>query len=316
MITGTTTVISDNTELRTVLGVHDANLATLELCFGAPVRVRGNELGLETHDQDLSTRFAAVIETLRRLAREGHEIESGLIRSVHGQTMRQGVATLSEHPRGLAIPQGYQKVYPRTPAQAQFLQALANHDMVFGIGPAGTGKTYLAIAHALTEILSHKKKKLILTRPVVEAGESLGFLPGDLAQKLDPYVRPLYDAMDNLVPPEVISRLEELRVIEIAPLAYMRGRSLKDCYVVLDEAQNTTREQMKMFLTRMGEGTRAVITGDITQIDLPSRKSSGLVHAMEILKDIPAISFAHFSSVDVVRSPLVRAIIQAYEGGA
>ena len=187
------------------------------------------------------------------------------------------------------------------------------YDLVFGIGPAGTGKTYLAVAYALQEILSKKKKKLILTRPVVEAGESLGFLPGDFAQKIAPYLRPLYDAMDSLISVDAISRLEENRIIEIVPLAYMRGRSLNNSYIILDEAQNTTKEQMKMFLTRLGEGSRAIITGDITQIDLPSRTVSGLIHASRILKPLQAISFVYFSAQDVIRNPLVKKIVQAYE---
>jgi phosphate starvation-inducible PhoH-like protein len=187
------------------------------------------------------------------------------------------------------------------------------HDVVFSIGPAGTGKTYLAVAHALRDVLTRKRRKLVLTRPVVEAGESLGYLPGDLAQKISPYLRPLYDAMESLVPYETIRRMEDQRVIEIAPLAYMRGRSLNDCYVILDEAQNSTREQMKMFLTRIGEGSQAVITGDVTQIDLPRKRHSGLLHAVELLRDISDIRFCYFAAKDVVRNPLVQKIIGAYE---
>ena len=198
-------------------------------------------------------------------------------------------------------------------AQARYLTALDNHDIVLGIGPAGTGKTYLAVAHALRDVLTSKRRKLVLTRPVVEAGESLGYLPGDLAQKISPYLRPLYDAMESLVPYETLHRMEEQRVIEIAPLAYMRGRSLNDCYVILDEAQNTTREQMKMFLTRLGEGSQAVITGDVTQIDLPRKGQSGLLHAVDLLHDIPDIRFSYFTARDVVRNPLVQKIINAYE---
>ena len=187
------------------------------------------------------------------------------------------------------------------------------YNIVFAVGPAGTGKTYLAIAHALKEILEKKKRKLVLTRPVVEAGESLGFLPGDLNQKISPYLRPLYDAIDSLIPFNVIRKLEENRIIEIAPLAYMRGRSLKDSYIVLDEAQNTTKEQMKMFLTRLGEGSKAIITGDITQIDIPSRKKSGLIHSLDVLKDVKEIQFSYFSSQDIVRSSIVKEIVNAYE---
>jgi phosphate starvation-inducible PhoH-like protein len=185
-------------------------------------------------------------------------------------------------------------------------------DIAFCIGPAGTGKTYLAIAEALRLVLSKKMRKLVLTRPVVEAGENLGFLPGDLTQKINPYLRPLYDAMESLTSFEVIHRMEETRVIEIAPLAYMRGRSLNDCVVILDEAQNTTKEQMKMFLTRIGQGARAVITGDVTQIDLPGRTDSGLLHAADILKAVEGIHFSYLHTADVVRNPLIKKIIQAY----
>jgi phosphate starvation-inducible PhoH-like protein len=194
-----------------------------------------------------------------------------------------------------------------------YIKNLETTDIVFGIGPAGTGKTYIAIAHALMETLTRKKRKLILTRPVVEAGESLDYLPGDLAQKISPYLRPLYDAMDALIPVEIINRMEENRIVEIAPLAYMRGRSLQDSYIILDEAQNTTREQMKMFLTRIGEGSKAVITGDVTQIDLPKKSQSGLLHAMQLLNRIDELHFSYFDERDVVRNPLIKKIIQAYE---
>ena len=186
-------------------------------------------------------------------------------------------------------------------------------DLVFAVGPAGTGKTYLAVVHALRAILERRKRKLILTRPVVEAGESLGYLPGDLEEKISPFLRPLYDAMDSFVPLETIRRLESNRVIEIAPLAYMRGRSLRDCYIILDEAQNTTREQMKMFLTWLGAGSNPVVTGDITQVDLPIKKHSGLVHAVDLLESIEEIGVSRFDASDVVRHPLVRKIVHAYE---
>jgi phosphate starvation-inducible PhoH-like protein len=190
---------------------------------------------------------------------------------------------------------------------------MERRELVFAIGPAGTGKTYLAVAHALKEILGHRKKKLILTRPVVEAGESLGYLPGDFTQKISPYLRPLYDAMDSFVSMETLTRLEENRVIEIAPLAYMRGRNLRDCYIILDEAQNTSKEQMKMFLTRIGEGSTTVVTGDITQIDLPSKEECGLLHAARLLENVKEIAFTSFDSSDVVRSSLVKKIVHAYE---
>jgi phosphate starvation-inducible protein PhoH and related proteins len=212
----------------------------------------------------------------------------------------------------IQIPHGFNRVYPRTKNQASYIQGMRENEICFCIGPAGTGKTYLAIAHALQMLLSKKIRKLVLTRPVVEAGENLGFLPGDLAQKIDPYLKPLYDAMESLVPYDVINRMEEIRSIEIAPLAYMRGRSLNDCMVILDEAQNTTKEQMKMFLTRIGSGTRAVITGDNTQIDLPRKSDSGLLHALEILRNVEGLSFSFLHTSDVARNPLIKKIIQAY----
>jgi phosphate starvation-inducible PhoH-like protein len=212
----------------------------------------------------------------------------------------------------IQIPSG-PRIKPRTYPQAAYIQGMKSRELVFSIGPGGTGKTFLAVAHALQEILEKRKKKLVLTRPVVEAGENLGFLPGDLSQKLNPYLRPLYDAMDRLIPAEMIQRMEENRVIELAPLAYMRGRSLENAYIILDEAQNTTREQMKMFLTRMGEGSRMVVTGDITQIDLPDKSHSGLVQVRDLLKPLDEIGFYYFTSKDVIRHPLVRKIIEIYE---
>jgi phosphate starvation-inducible PhoH-like protein len=197
--------------------------------------------------------------------------------------------------------------------QARLMEHLDTTTLNFFVGPAGTGKTFIAVAHALREILAKRKRKLVLTRPVVEAGESLGYLPGDLTQKISPYLRPLYDAIEALVPFEITRRLEEQNVIEIAPLAYMRGRSLRDSYVILDEAQNTTREQMKMFLTRLGENTQAVVTGDITQVDLPRRHGSGLVHALQILQDVEDVAISYLNHEDVVRSQLVQRIIQAYD---
>lgn len=208
---------------------------------------------------------------------------------------------------------GNRPIAPRTPTQRRYVEALRKHDVVFGIGPAGTGKTYLAMAMAVGALLRNDVKRIILSRPAVEAGEKLGFLPGDLSEKVDPYLRPLYDALNDMVTPERMAKLIEKRVIEVAPLAFMRGRTLADAYVILDEAQNTTVEQMRMFLTRLGEHSRMIVTGDPTQIDLPPHRPSGLVHALNVLKKVERIAIVEFDSSDVVRHPLVAAIVDAYE---
>jgi phosphate starvation-inducible PhoH-like protein len=204
-------------------------------------------------------------------------------------------------------------IVPKTLGQKLYLQSILKNPVVFGIGPAGTGKTYLAMAAAVSALLKNEVQRIVLTRPAVEAGEALGFLPGDLREKIEPYLRPLYDAMGDMLAPEDVARLTEKGVIEIAPLAYMRGRTLSHAFIVLDEAQNTTPEQMMMFLTRLGEDSRMVVTGDVTQIDLPRAKLSGLLEVQRILNDIPGIDFHHFSGADVVRHPLVLKIIEAYE---
>jgi phosphate starvation-inducible PhoH-like protein len=306
-------VIEEADFLGQLCGAGHANLAAFEAVLGVPVYSLGNELHLKTEDSVVADRFDLLIRTLRRHHRQGQELTPDLIASLEDALVSGDGEKLDRFQEAIVIPQGFSKVFPRGWHQVEYVEAMRSRDVTFGIGPAGTGKTYLAIAQALSEVLSKKRRKIVLTRPVVEAGENLGFLPGDLAQKISPYLRPLYDAMEDLVPAEVLNRMEENRVIEIAPLAYMRGRSLKNCFVVLDEAQNTTRTQMKMFLTRLGENARAVITGDLTQIDLPRAQESGLLHAREILEGIPEVHFSLFEKKDVVRSDLVRKIIEAYE---
>ncbi|MFW5718322.1 MAG: PhoH family protein [Spirochaetota bacterium] len=300
--------------LSEVCGVNDQNLRLLEELLGTRVLSRGNELYLDTDDEKARQTLVRVVDEIKAHVKLGQSPNRDLIKAVHASVIDEDTSKpdLLKH-TGVTVPGCDRAVFPRTLTQGYYLQSLDEEEIVFGIGPAGTGKTYLAVAHALSEVLSRRKRKLVLTRPVVEAGESLGFLPGDLAQKISPYLRPLYDAMESLIPYETIQRMEEQRIIEIAPLAYMRGRSLNDCYVILDEAQNTTREQMKMFLTRIGEGSRAVVTGDVTQIDLPRKQHSGLLHAAEVLAPIPEIRFTYFSTRDVVRNPLVQKIINAYE---
>ncbi len=286
----------------------------MEELLGSRVLSRGNELFLETDDVQKQVLFRRLIDQLKDQAKGGQVPGPDLIRAVHASLQSGKLEHINAFKKAtISIPHGLVQVFPRSMHQTDFIHGMNAHELIFCIGPAGTGKTYLAVAHALKEILSKQKRKLILTRPVVEAGESLGFLPGDLAQKINPYLKPLYDAMESLIPIETLNRLEETRIIEIAPLAYMRGRSLKDCYIILDEAQNTTKEQMKMFLTRIGEGSRAVITGDVTQIDLPRKHDSGLIHAMKLLSSIEEIHFSYFDTQDVVRNPLVRKIIRAYE---
>ena len=298
--------------LRELCGPNDVNLRAFEELFGVPVRSRGNELLLDTEDAGQRRRFAAMLDWLREQARAGRAMDRFAIAAAHAAVA--GPAPSAEDDEApLVIPGGRDRIYARSERQRRYLQALARHELVVAIGPAGTGKTFLAVAAALQAVLGRRKRRLVVTRPVVEAGESLGFLPGDLAQKVDPYLRPLYDAMDALVSADTLRRMEETRVIEVAPLAYMRGRTLADSYVILDEAQNTTREQMKMFLTRLGEGSRAVITGDVTQIDLPRRRDSGLVHVTSVLSPVREVRFVHLGQEDVVRSELVRKIVQAYE---
>ena len=290
-----------------VCGANDGNLKVIEGHLGGRIAARGNEIRLEGADDDGIKRFRILMENLIALVREGEHPSPEYVRSLTGSDAPSGEDAI------IHIPHGFARVYPRSRNQASYIRGMMEYGISFGIGPAGTGKTYLAIAYALSLVLSKKARKLVLTRPVVEAGESLGFLPGDLAQKINPYLRPLYDAMESLIPYEVIHRMEENRTIEIAPLAYMRGRSLNDCVVILDEAQNTTKEQMKMFLTRIGERARAIVTGDITQIDLPKRYDSGLLHAVSILSSVEGLHFAYLHTADVVRNPLIKKIIQAYE---
>ncbi|QQO08293.1 PhoH family protein [Breznakiella homolactica] len=308
------TIVLDNQDiLSAVCGANDGNLRALEDFLGGQIATRGNELRAEGLDEAGLSRFKTMMERLIDSARNGETPSPDYVRALAGS---QESAENSGDPfkdAMVQIPHGFGRVFPRSLNQGAYIRGMRSHDITFCVGPAGTGKTYLAIAEALRLVLSKKMRKLVLTRPVVEAGESLGFLPGDLTQKINPYLRPLYDAMEALVPYDVIRRMEESRAIEIAPLAYMRGRSLNDCMVILDEAQNTTKEQMKMFLTRIGEGARAVITGDTTQVDLPKRVDSGLLHAVSILSSVEGIHFAYLSTADVVRNPLIKKIIQAYD---
>ncbi len=304
--------------LAELCGVNDYNLRIIEKMLGGRVFTRGNELFFEPPaDASPASRelFSKLVEGVVEAIRDGLPPGPDLVAAVYSSidAGREGAGEESIKDRCVQIPGGYGKVFPRTQGQFLYLKGLETHELCFAVGPAGTGKTYLAVAWALREVLSRAKRKLVITRPVVEAGESLGFLPGDLAQKINPYLRPLYDAMEAVAPYETVRRLEETRAIEVAPLAYMRGRSLNNCVVILDEAQNTTREQMKMFLTRIGEGASAIITGDVTQVDLPRKGDSGLVHALSLLAGVEGVFVSKLDARDVVRNPLVKRIIEAYE---
>jgi phosphate starvation-inducible PhoH-like protein len=307
------TIVLDSTDLLSgICGANDGNLRVIEESIGGRIAARGNEIRLDGVDQAGALRFRTVMDNLISIVKEG-EIPSPEYVSTLAGTANQFGPDDSPSNTAIQIPHAFRRIYPRSKGQAEYVRGMRSCEISFCIGPAGTGKTYLAVAEALRLVLSKSLRKLVLTRPVVEAGENLGFLPGDLAQKISPYLRPLYDSMESLVPYEIIHRMEESRAIEIAPLAYMRGRSLNDCAVILDEAQNTTKEQMKMFLTRIGSGARAVITGDVTQIDLPARTESGLIHASDILKNVDGLHFSYLHTTDVVRNPLIKKIIQAYD---
>jgi phosphate starvation-inducible PhoH-like protein len=259
-------------------------------------------------------RAERVLDQLAGLIRSGYKLGKGDVRTAAQLMAQDDQVELAEYfLRGLSRPSGKRQVLPKSVNQRRYLDAIEKHDIVFGIGPAGTGKTYLAMAQAVSSLLAKRISRIILARPAVEAGEKLGFLPGDLQEKVNPYLRPLYDALYDMIDLERVERMLERGTIEVAPIAFMRGRTLNDAFVILDEAQNTTSEQMKMFLTRLGFGSKAVITGDITQIDLPTGRTSGLVEAMKIVGSIEGIAFVHFDERDVVRHQLVQQIVKAYE---
>lgn len=311
METGYTIVVGNQDQLDVLCGVNDGNLRAIEDYLGAPVVSRGNELTVATTNVDICRKFQILVErVLSENSRD--EASSEMIRAyIASLSAEEGQPSFVDS--CIQIPHGTRKIYPKTVKQAELILKLQKHDIVFAVGPAGTGKTFIAVAEALKLVLSRQVRRLVLTRPVVEAGENLGFLPGDLAQKINPYLRPLYDSMESLVPPETLRKMEESGMIEMAPLAYMRGRTLDHSIIILDEAQNTTKEQMKMFLTRLGDGSKMVITGDPSQTDLPSRIESGLIHSVRILENVPEVAIVTLENRDVVRNPLVKKIVQAYE---
>lgn len=302
----------DNDLARLLYGDLNKNLATIEKVVGVSVKVRGNQMTLKGLQHEVEVAHLA-LKQLYDLIKAGYPVYPSDVAYGLRILERSSKANLKEiFLDKVYITANQRVVSPKSINQKKYIDSIRNNDIVFGIGPAGTGKTYLAVAMAISALTGNRVKNIILTRPAVEAGEKLGFLPGDIAQKVDPYLRPLYDALHDMLGREKVAEYIERGIVEIAPLAFMRGRTLNNAFVILDEAQNTSHEQMKMFLTRIGFDSRAVITGDITQIDLPEGKQSGLVEASRILKKIKGIGFAGFTDVDVVRHPLVQEIIRAY----
>ena len=305
----------DNTRLNNLCGALDENLKQIETALEVNINRRGAKFiitsaSIVSAAQNNMRVTAQLIENFYVRAHKPigpEEIQLGLVEI--NKLKPEDVASVSQ--LNLLTKRG--DLHGRTPRQVAYLQQIQDHDVTFGIGPAGTGKTYLAVASAVDAMSRDRIKKIVLVRPAVEAGEKLGFLPGDLNQKVDPYLRPLYDALYDLAGYDAVNKMFERNAIEVAPLAYMRGRTLNQSFIILDEAQNTTPEQMKMFLTRIGFGTKAVITGDVTQIDLQKHQKSGLVEAQKILKDVKGLAFTQFLSADVVRHPLVQKIVNAYE---
>ena len=298
--------------LETLFGTHDENLRFLEDTFKVRIKSQGNELLIEGDERGQAL-AGQVFEQLSQLMKDGYAVGSADVRLAGPLLSRDGETRLRDYLMKSAIRGGKKVVVPRSLNQRSYLEQIDRNDMVFGIGPAGTGKTYLAMAQAVSYLSNRQVNRIILARPAVEAGEKLGFLPGDLQQKVDPYLRPLYDALYDLIDYEKVERLFERNQIEVAPIAFMRGRTLSDAFVIIDEAQNTTTEQMKMVLTRIGLGSKVVVTGDITQIDLPTGRISGLVEAISVLSGTEGVAFCYFDEKDVVRHRLVQSIIKAYE---
>ncbi len=294
-------------------GVNDENFTELAKITGARVALRGDALVL-TGDPETLARVESIAAAMVTMAREGRAVSADDVLRL--SLTERPVDVPGATSATLIVPGARRGVQAKTPGQAEYLKQIGEHDIVVGIGPAGTGKTYLAVAAAVDALMRKRVRRIVLARPAVEAGENLGFLPGDMQAKVDPYLRPLYDALEDLIPTERIQKLLETRTIEVAPLAFMRGRTLGDAFVILDEAQNATGLQMKMFLTRLGVNSKIVITGDKTQVDLPRREDSGLMQIERILNGIEGISFHYFTDADVVRHRLVRDIIRAYNADA
>ena len=296
----------DNQLVRQLVGPHHSFLAKIEAELGVVIHARGNQLHVEGAPPDVERALALLDGLYARLER-GEPIGLGEV----GAALKTPSAALERAQPAITIRQ--RRIATRSPRQAEYIEAIDRHDLVFGLGPAGTGKTYLAVAKAVERLVGGQVDRIILSRPAVEAGEQLGFLPGNMRDKVDPYLRPLYDALHDMMPAAQVAKRLESGEIEVAPLAFMRGRTLANAFVILDEAQNTTAVQMKMFLTRLGENAQMVITGDLSQVDLPKGTRSGLRHALDVLRDLEGVAFIHFSEADVVRNPLVARIVRAYE---
>ena len=303
----------DNRLARDLFGAEDRHLKSLEKRLGIEVDVRGADLHLRGREPDVAT-GERILTHLYEMLKKGYPIMGADIeRALRLMASDRNADLESLFTESIFLPAQKRVIMPRTPGQKAYIEAIRSHDIVFSIGPAGTGKSYLAVAMAVVSLLRKEYDRIILTRPAVEAGEKLGFLPGDMQEKVNPYLRPLYDALYDILGYEKTAKLLERGIIEVAPIAFMRGRTLNDAFIILDEAQNTTSEQMKMFLTRIGFGSKAVVTGDITQIDLPHGKTSGLREAQQVLAKVAAIRFVLFNERDVVRHTLVQSIITAYE---
>jgi phosphate starvation-inducible protein PhoH and related proteins len=305
--------LPDNDKVRLLCGAHQEHLKLVERRTGAQLGSRGNQIvvaGSDAAGRDLAAR---VVHELYALVEHGYPLHLEDVDQA-AKLVAQGVSPREVFGDTIYVTARHRIITPKNLGQRRYVHAIREHDIVFGIGPAGTGKTYLAMAMAVAHLVERRVKRIVLTRPAVEAGERLGFLPGDIAEKVNPYLRPLHDALFDMVDYEKATAFIERGTVEVAPLAFMRGRTLNDSFIILDEAQNTTSEQMKMFLTRLGYGSRAVITGDVTQVDLPSGRPSGLLEVQKVLRGVEGIAFCPFSEVDVVRHPLVQEVVKAYEG--
>ena len=305
-------IFENNNSLKLLCGEKNSNVKEIERIFDIKLHTRGNKITLQGQPQNLDN-AEKFTNQIYELIKKGYNLEPGDIEIASRIILSDKHSLEDIFLDTICVSTSKRIIAPKSLAQKHYIDSIRKNDVVFGIGPAGTGKTYLVMALAVSAFLNHQFNRIILTRPAVEAGEKLGFLPGDLSQKVDPYLRPLFDALYEMMDYDKVSRLIEKGAIEIAPLAFMRGRTLNDAFIILDEAQNTTSMQMKMFLTRLGFNSKAVITGDVTQIDLEKNTVSGLIHSENILKNIPKLDFVYFYNRDVVRHPIIKKIIEAYE---